>query len=262
VVSIRQPAVAGFFYPDDPRTLREAVRAYLADAPHAAASAPKALVAPHAGYAYSGAVAASAYATLAQARGRITRVVLLGPAHRRAFHGLAAPTVDIFATPLGQIEIDRAALGLLAGLAQVHRLDAAHAGEHSLEVQLPFLQEVLGEFKLVPLAVGHARADEVAEVLERLWGGPETLVVISTDLSHFHDYDTARRIDGQTCAAIEALDYKALDHDSACGAVPLSGLLLLARRHALNISRLDLRNSGDTTGGRERVVGYGSWALA
>jgi AmmeMemoRadiSam system protein B len=263
MASIRQPAVAGLFYPDDPRALREVVQTYLARSlPAEPVTMPKALVAPHAGYIYSGPVAASAYATLAEARGRITRVVLLGPSHRHPFRGLAAPTVEYFATPLGRIAIDHEALGALAGLAQVHRLDAAHSGEHSLEVHLPFLQEVLGEFRLVPLAVGQARADEVAEVLERLWGGPETLVVISTDLSHYHDYASARRLDAATCAAIEALRFEELDHESACGRMPLAGLLLLARRRGLRVHTLDLRNSGDTAGGRDRVVGYGSWALA
>jgi hypothetical protein len=263
VASIRAPAVAGLFYPDDPRALHEVVQGYLARAlPPEARQAPKALVAPHAGYVYSGPVAASAYATLAEARGRITRVVLLGPAHRHAFRGLAAPTVEFFATPLGRIPVDQVALAALAGLAQFHRLDAAHAGEHSLEVHLPFLQEVLGAFRLVPLVVGQARPGEVAAVLERLWGGPETLVVISTDLSHYHDYAGAKRLDTATCAAIEGLRFEDLDHESACGRTPLAGLLLLARRRGLSVSTLDLRNSGDTAGGRDRVVGYGSWALA
>jgi AmmeMemoRadiSam system protein B len=263
MASIRQPAVAGLFYPDDPRALHEVVQAYLASAlPADDPAAPKALIAPHAGYIYSGPVAATAYAALGRARDHIKRVVLLGPAHRHAFRGLAAPSVEYFATPLGTIAIDHAALGTLAGMAQFVTLDAAHAGEHSLEVHLPFLQEVLGTFTLVPLVVGQAGSEEVAAVLEKLWGGPETLIVISTDLSHYRDYAGARSIDRTTCAAIESLRYEEIGHESACGRAPLSGLLLLARRRGMGITTLDLRNSGDTAGGRDRVVGYGSWALA
>ena len=263
MASIRQPAVAGLFYPDDPRALHEVVQAYLASAlPAEDVDAPKALIAPHAGYIYSGPVAACAYAPLASARGRVKRVVLLGPAHRHAFRGIAAPSVEFFATPLGSIAVDHAALAALSGMPHVVTLDAAHTGEHSLEVHLPFLQEVLGTFTLVPLVVGNASAEDVAAVLERLWGGPETLIVISTDLSHYRDYAGARAIDRTTCSAIEALRFEELGHESACGRVPLAGLLLQARRLGLRITTLDLRNSGDTAGGRDRVVGYGSWALA
>ena len=263
MASIRPPAVAGLFYPDDPRALREVVQAYLARVlPPEPGPSPKILVAPHAGYIYSGPVAASAYALLGAMRRQVSRVVLLGPAHHHGFRGLAAPTVEFFATPLGLIPIDHEALAPLWDRPWLQRLDAAHTREHSLEVHLPFLQEALAAFRLVPLVVGQCGAEDVAAALESLWGGPETLIVISTDLSHYHDHATARRLDAATCAAIERLRFEELDHDAACGRTPLAGALLLARRRGLSASTLDLRNSGDTAGGRDRVVGYGSWAIA
>jgi AmmeMemoRadiSam system protein B len=224
--------------------------------------APKLIVVPHAGYVYSGPVAASAYATLTAARGRIHRVVLLGPTHRVAVRGLAAPTDDRFETPLGTVPIDQAALAQIDKLPQIERSDVAHAFEHSLEVQLPFLQQTLGEgFSLVPLAVGDARPEEVDEVLELLWGGPETLIVISTDLSHYLRYDEAQQRDRHTIDRVLALD-ATLATDEACGAHPLNGALLAAQRHGLRPQLLDLRNSGDTAGDRSRVVGYGAFAVA
>jgi AmmeMemoRadiSam system protein B/AmmeMemoRadiSam system protein A len=259
---VRPAAVAGTFYEDDPRALRESVEECLRDAGPPSGPAPKALIVPHAGYVYSGPVAARAYAQLAPLRGRVQRVVLLGPAHRVALRGLAAPRTEAFATPLGVIPIDGPALARLDGLPQVLRSDEPHALEHSLEVQLPFLQVVLGEFALVPLVVGDASAEEVALVLERLWLGDETLLVISSDLSHYLDYESARRIDAETCRAIEELRPDALGRDSACGRVPVRGLLVAARRHGLAARTLDLRSSGDTAGDRRRVVGYGAWAFA
>lgn len=256
------PAVAGFFYPRDRDALEKSVRGLLADAPDCAReAAPKALIAPHAGYAYSGPVAASAYARFAPLAGRVERVVLLGPTHRVPVRGLAAPTSVAFDTPLGAVPVDRDAIEHALALPQVCLDDAAHAPEHSLEVQLPFLQVVLGRFSLVPLAVGDATAEEVAEVLELLWGGPETRIVVSSDLSHYYDYATARRLDAETCRAIEALAPGALGRESACGRVPLRGLLLAARRRGLHAETLDLRSSGDTAGARDEVVGYGAWAL-
>jgi hypothetical protein len=218
------------------------------------------LLVPHAGYVYSGAIAAAAYAQLAGARGRIRRVVLLGPTHRVALRGLAAPLATAFRTPLGAVPIDGAALAALDDLPQLLRSDAAHAQEHSLEVQLPFLQQVLGDFSLVPLAVGDARPQDVAEVLERLWGGAETLIVISSDLSHYLPYAQARARDRATLARVLQLD-PLLSHDEACGATPLAGALLAARRHGLQARLLDLRNSGDTAGDRDRVVGYAAVAF-
>jgi AmmeMemoRadiSam system protein B len=207
-------------------------------------------------------VAASAYAALGPLRGAVRRVVLLGPSHRVPVRGLAVPDTDAFATPLGEVPLDLEALALALSLPQVRRLEAAHAFEHSLEVQLPFLQRVLGDFRLAPFAVGEARDAEVAELIELLWGGPETLLVVSSDLSHYEDYATARRLDRATSEAIVALDPAPLGFESACGQVPVRGLLVVARRHGLRASLLDLRSSGDTAGSRERVVGYGAYAFA
>ena len=261
MVATRPPAVAGLFYPAERPVLHETVTGLLAGVAAAPAAAPKALVAPHAGYVYSGPVAASAYARLAAARGRVTRVVLLGPAHRVWFEGLALPSHRVFATPLGPVPVDPDARARLADLPQVMVFDAAHAAEHSLEVHLPFLQETLGTFAVVPLVVGAATPDQVAEVIDRLWGGPETLVVVSSDLSHYHDYATARRLDAATTRAIEHLRFEDLDDGSACGRIPLSGLLFVARRRGMAVETLDVRNSGDTAGPRDSVVGYGAWAL-
>lgn len=257
---VRPAAVAGRFYPLDPAELRRHLEACI-PAPEAGHVLPKALIVPHAGYIYSGPVAGRAYARLAGARGLIRRVVLLGPAHFVRLRGLALPEADAFATPLGLVPLDPTAAPTLAGLPQVSVSDHPHAPEHSLEVHLPFLQYTLGTFELVPLVVGEARFEEVEEVLERLWGGPETLVVVSTDLSHYLDDATAKAVDAATAAAIEALRPEAIGFEQACGRIPLGGLLRLARRKGMRIERLDLRNSGDTAGPRHQVVGYGAWAL-
>ncbi len=263
----RRPAVAGTFYPASPRALEEAVREYLRVAherQHGAPreAAPKALIAPHAGYLYSGPVAASGYARIAPRAAEIRRVVLLGPAHRVPVRGLAAPRADVFETPLAPTPLDRAALERVLALPQVVASDTPHAHEHSLEVHLPFLQLVLDDFSLAPLVVGDATPEEVAEVLDLLWGGPETLVVVSSDLSHYLDYATARRIDAETTRAIEALDPDAIRSEQACGQIPVQGLLLAARRRGLRVRAVDVRNSGDTAGARDSVVGYGSYVVA
>jgi AmmeMemoRadiSam system protein B/AmmeMemoRadiSam system protein A len=221
---------------------------------------PKALIVPHAGYVYSGPVAARAYDELAAARGVVKRVVLLGPVHRVPVRGLALPGVEAFDTPLGRIPVDAAAVRMLAPLRQVVTSPAAHAMEHSLEVQLPFLQKMLGEFSLLPLAVGDARPQEVREVIDKLWGGPETLFVLSTDLSHYHGYEDARRIDRATLARIAAFDTD-LNHEEACGATPLNGFLAAAKARGLSIRLLGACNSGDTAGDKDRVVGYAAFAL-
>ena len=258
---IRPPAVAGTFYPDDPDELRRMVRGYLRQA-DSAGPVPKALIAPHAGYIYSGPVAANAYARLAGAADRIRRVVLLGPSHRVPFRGLAASSADAFATPLGEVPLDRPVIDALLSLPQVRLLDEAHAWEHSLEVHLPFLQEVLGDFRLVPLVVGDATYEEVDGVLERSWDGDETLIVVSSDLSHYHDYATARRLDAATSQAIVELRPQDIHYEDACGRIPVGGLLEAARQHHLRGELLDLRNSGDTAGPRDQVVGYGAYAFA
>jgi hypothetical protein len=257
----RPTAVAGTFYPAERARLHEAVNRLLDGAAPAEPSAPiKALIVPHAGYVYSGPIAASAYARLRGQAGRIARVVLLGPVHRVPVRGLALPDCGAFETPLGPIEIDAAAVASLADLPQVRKSAPAHAHEHSLEVHLPFLIEVLGKFRLVPFAVGDASPTEVAQVLDRLWGGPETLLVISSDLSHYLPYPQAQRIDRTTAQTVLAMS-PTLDHDAACGATPVNGLLLAARRRGMSARLLDLRNSGDTAGDKSRVVGYASFAF-
>jgi AmmeMemoRadiSam system protein B/AmmeMemoRadiSam system protein A len=262
MLSIRPAAVAGTFYPADKATLQSQVQACLGETPTSGSGAPpKLLVVPHAGYIYSGPIAGHAYARLAPWAAKIRRVVLLGPAHRVALRGLAMPTVDAFETPLGRVRIDQEARAALAGLAQVVADDRAHALEHALEVQLPFLQTVLGSsFTLLPLAVGNAGAGEVAEVIERLWGGDETLIVVSSDLSHYLPYDDARATDRTTAARIAALATD-IDPHEACGAHALNGALAAARQHGLQAELLDLRNSGDTAGDRRRVVGYAALSL-
>jgi AmmeMemoRadiSam system protein B len=259
---VRPPAVAGVFYSRDREELSRAVNAMLAAAASVepARGLPKAIIAPHAGYIYSGPVAASVYALLKPARGRVKRVVLLGPTHRIAVRGLALPDADAFATPLGAVPVDSEAEAASSQLPQVVVHGAAHAWEHSIEVHLPFLQTVLGEFAFLPLAVGHAEPEEVAEVLDLLYGGPETLIVVSSDLSHYLPYREAQAIDRETCRAV--LDLASdITHEQACGATPVNGLTLCARRAGLRPRLIDLRNSGDTAGDRSRVVGYGAFAF-
>lgn len=262
MLAVRPAAVAGTFYPGAPRQLGADVHAYLAAAGVTGGRTwPKALIVPHAGYVYSGPVAATAYATLALARDAIRRVVLLGPVHRVPVRGLALPAATAFATPLGSVAVDREAVARVRALPQVVESAAAHAHEHSLEVQLPFLQSVLGAFAMVPFAVGDASPEEVAEVIELLWGGSETLIVVSSDLSHYHPYGDALRIDRRTADHILALA-STLDHEQACGATPINGFALCAKRHALTAALLDLRNSGDTAGDKSRVVGYAAFSFS
>lgn len=257
---VRPAAVAGMFYSGVQQRLARDVGDFLAAVPAREATAPKAVIVPHAGYVYSGPIAASAYARLAPLRDTVTRVVLLGPTHRVPVRGLATTGARAFATPLGDVPIDRDAVERALALPQVVVKDASHAQEHALEVQLPFLQTVLRDFSLVPFAVGDATHGEVADVIDLLWGGPETLVVISSDLSHYHGYDVARDIDRRTADTILALT-PTLDHEQACGATPINGLLLCARARGLSPQLLDLRNSGDTAGDRSHVVGYASFAF-
>jgi AmmeMemoRadiSam system protein B len=255
----RLPAVAGLFYPDNPYELRALVKRYLDAAPHSA-SRPKAIIVPHAGYIYSGRVAATAYRKLVGLDPPVERVVLAGPSHRVPVEGIAVPDATSFETPLGSVPLDLATIERLLELPRVFSSNLPHRMEHSLEVQLPFLQMALGDFSLVPLAVGNAAPAVVADALEACWGGPETLVVISSDLSHYRDYAAAQEIDAATARAIvgRADD---LQDEQACGCRLLNGLMRLARRRKLEVEALDLRNSGDTSGDRSRVVGYGAFAL-
>lgn len=259
--NVRKPAVAGSFYPADPEKLRRTVQELLAAA-HSESPVPKAIIVPHAGYIYSGPIAASAYAPLIWVEERphpIQRVVLLGPAHYTAFDGLAASSADAFETPLGPVPIDTPSIKRIQDLPQVQLIDLAHRKEHSLEVQLPFLQEVLGSFLLVPLAVGFSPSEDVADVMDALWEAQGTIIVVSSDLSHYYDYDTARRLDAATSQAIEALQPEKISPEQACGSYVISGLLTLARRRGWTARTTDLRNSGDTAGDRESVVGYGAF---
>jgi AmmeMemoRadiSam system protein B/AmmeMemoRadiSam system protein A len=257
---VKQPGVAGLFYPADRETCAAQIDACLKAAMPASVD-PKVLVAPHAGYIYSGVVAGTAYATLKNRRGTINRVVLLGPNHRVGFSGIALSTAERWATPLGEIPVDMEAMAKLRGLPDVMVADEPFAQEHSLEVHLPFLQAVLGDFTLVPVLVGDAAPELVAQALRECWGGPETLIVVSSDLSHFHDHDTATQMDGEAARAIEVLRPDLLRDEQACGNRPLRGLMLEARRRDLRVTALDVRNSGDTQGNPERVVGYGSFAF-
>ena len=259
---VRPAAVAGKFYPRDARELDKEVADLLDGVENLAPrfGHPKALIVPHAGYVYSGPVAARAYDELAAARGVVKRVVLLGPVHRVPVRGLALPGVEAFDTPLGRIPVDAEAVRMLAPFRQVVTSPAAHAAEHSLEVQLPFLQKMLGEFALLPLAVGDARTQEVRDVIERLWGGAETLFILSTDLSHYHAYEEARAIDRATLSRIAGFGTD-LNHEEACGATPLNGFLGAAKARGLSIRLLGASNSGDTAGGKDRVVGYAAFAL-
>lgn len=260
--AVRPAAVAGMFYPGEPSALAAEVASYLARDAHAEERerSPKALIAPHAGYVYSGPIAGSAYARIRALAGRVRRVVLAGPAHRVYVRGVALPAAREFETPLGKVALDAEAIEAARAFPFVEVSDRAHALEHSLEVHLPFLQAALGQFRLVPLVVGDAAPDEVAALLEALWGGEETLVVVSSDLSHYLPYESARRRDGGTARAILGLDARLVPED-ACGAAPINGLLELARARGLEAELLDLRNSGDTAGSRDRVVGYGAFAF-
>jgi hypothetical protein len=258
----RPAAVAGAFYPGDATILACEVEEFVRRGGQAGpgVAPPKAIIAPHAGYAYSGPIAGSAYARVAPLKGTVSRVVLAGPAHRVFVRGAAVPEASAFATPLGDIELDQQALARLRRLPFVESSDRPHALEHCLEVHLPFLVAVLGAFRLVPVVVGGASPGEMAQLLEEVWGGDETLVVVSSDLSHYLPYASARARDRDTAQAILDLDPR-LDPEDACGAAPVNGLLEIARRRGLEVELVDLRNSADTAGGRDQVVGYGSFVF-
>ncbi len=258
---VRLAAHAGRFYPADPDQLRTEVLTLLASARSNGGPSPKAIIAPHAGYMYSGPIAASAYAQLERARDVVRRVVLVGPSHFASFDGLAVSNADAFATPLGSVQLDREGLALACALPRVCVDESAHRPEHSLEVHLPFLQSVLSGFRLVPVLVGHASEKEVGQVIDALWGGPETRVVISSDLSHYHDHARACALDSRTACAIETLRSDLLSEQSACGWEVIAGMLYVARRRGLGCRIIDLRNSGDTAGHHDRVVGYGAFVF-
>jgi len=255
---IRKPAVAGQFYSKRAGELSATVTTLLQEVQDLDTPAPKALIVPHAGYFYSGPVAAIAYARLQEYRDRYRRVILLGPCHRTPVYGLALSSADVYRTPLGDVPVDNDAVANL-DFPGVQIFDAAHQYEHSLEVHLPFLQALLRNFSVVPIVVGDASPELVSQVLDALWGGPETLIVVSSDLSHYLKCDEARAIDAVTCQAIEDLDAAQINHDMACGATPVAGLLIAAKRRSMTVTTLDQRNSADTTGDRRHVVGYGAW---
>lgn len=263
----RPAAVAGAFYPGDATELSDWVDRLMAEALAMQGSAahkppiPKAIIVPHAGYKFSGAVAATGYVRVAPIADRIRRVVLFGPAHRVAVRGLGVPSTEAFTTPLGRVNLDQENLEILKAQPYTAVSDEAHAQEHSLEVQLPFLQKILGDFQLTPVAVGMGRGDVVADALKRVWGGPETLIVISSDLSHYHDYEEAQRRDSAASMAIMSLSAGRLRSEDACGWRPVDGMLRRARDLDLKPTTLDIRNSGDTASPHDRVVGYGSWAF-
>jgi len=258
--TVRNPAVAGMFYPADRDDLSQVISYMLTNA-KPKDIIPRALIAPHAGYQYSGEIAATAYKQLEPIKHNIQRVVLLGPSHCVAFAGCAASQADYFRTPLGDIKLDQQAIQTLVADSKVQILEAAHAQEHSLEVQLPFLQTVLDEFSLVPIVVGDAKTDNVVEILEFFWSDPKTFFVISSDLSHYHDYVTAQNMDKQTSDAIVKLQPENISYDQACGRKPVIGLLHLAKKHHMTGMSLDIRNSGDTAGPKDQVVGYGAYGF-
>ena len=257
--NIKQPCVDGYFYPGNPEILKKTVHTLIMKAKSYDIEPPKAIIAPHAGYVYSGPVAATIYKTLIPSKDLIKRVVLLGPAHRLAFNGIATTNCEGFATPLGNVPIDLKAITSVLSLPNIQVLEHAYDMEHSLEVQLPFLQVILSNFSLVPFVVGNAKADDVANLILHLWGGPETLIVISSDLSHYYDYATAQNFDLAASKAITDLAADDLKDHHACGRLPIKGLLLASAKLQLQAQVLDLRNSGDTAGAKDRVVGYGAY---
>jgi len=258
---VRRPAVAGMFYPSDPAELRDMVTTFFRDADDSG-PAPKALIAPHAGFEYSGPVAGTAFRQLAPLRGTITRVVMAGPTHRVPFRGIALCSAKRFATPLGEVPVDEDAQASISGMPGVIPFDMAHEKEHSLETHLPFLQLALDQFSIVPLVIGDTDPREIAAVFEALWGGPETLFAISSDLSHYMSYNAARKLDTSTSQAIENLRPEDIGYDQACGRLPIQGLLMCAKKHGLKARTLDQRSSGDTAGPKDQVVGYGAYVFS
>ncbi len=264
IEQIRPTAVAGLFYPNSADELSDTINAYLANTAQTMTSPKtiKAIVAPHAGYVYSGPIAASAYTLLRKTNSQFNKVILLGPAHRVKLTGIAIPTVQQFDSPLGPINIDQELLMQINQFDFVHESDLAHKEEHCLEVQLPFLQTVLQDFKIVPLLIGDISAEQVSLVLESIWDVDNLLIVVSTDLSHYYDYITAQKLDQKTSQFIEELNSNKIEYDHACGKTALQALLLSAKKHKLCAKTIDLRNSGDTAGEKNKVVGYGAYVIS
>ncbi|MGB1801307.1 MAG: AmmeMemoRadiSam system protein B, partial [Gammaproteobacteria bacterium] len=263
-ISIRPTAVAGSFYPKQASELNNMLEKFLSQYAvndSVKITIPKAIIAPHAGYIYSGQTAASVYSNLEQVKDKIKRVVLLGPTHRVYVNGIALPSNTHFSSPLGNVSIDTESLKKISSHSFVDYIDEAHTQEHSLEVHIPFLQKVLNDFVLLPILVSNAAPEQVATILKELWGNDETLIVISSDLSHFLNYETANKTDSHTTELIEKFDYEHIGSKQACGCMPMRGLLKLAQEKNMTIQTVDLRNSGDTAGSKDRVVGYGAYAL-
>jgi len=260
MVKVREPAVAGVFYPADPNQLTGLIDGFLSEMTDPAAP-PKAIIAPHAGYTYSGPIAASVYACLRPARETICRVVLIGPSHRVSFRGLAASSAEAFLTPLGAVKVDRACIHHLLQLKFVVIRDDAHLREHGLEVHLPFLQRMINEFSIVPLVFGDISYMRVADILRELWGGPETLIIISSDFSHYYPYNQARVLDHEAAQSILKLEPDSIRPEQACGRVGIQALVEVVREKGLHAELLDLRSSGDTSRNQDQVVGYGAFAF-
>jgi len=258
--NIRYPAVAGMFYPESPKELEQLIHSLLDNAT-SNGNSPKAIISPHAGYIYSGSIAASAFKTFESDSQNINHIVLLGPSHRVALRGCALSSADYFRTPLGDIPINYDARKHLLTYDDVQINDAAHAQEHSLEVQLPFLQSLLNDFTLTPIIVGENKMQHTAKILETFWQESNTRFVISSDLSHYHNYQTAQKLDQETNLAILNKQPENIQYDHACGRNPVNGLLSFAKQHDLSVKMLDLRNSGDTAGPKDQVVGYGAWGF-
>ena len=255
----RPPAVANQFYPGNPERLQQTV-ANLISASKRSALSPKALIAPHAGYMYSGPIAASAYTHLYNIAEPIKTGVLIGPSHRVRLEGLAASRAVCFETPLGDVRVNQEENARLMNRFEwVHYNDNAHALEHGLEVQLPFLQTMLDDFTIVPLVCGDSLPEQVSTVLNILGEDRKTFIVISSDLSHFHDYSTACFVDKVTTEAIETYTWEAINGKMACGHIAIRGCLQFAKKHHLRVYTVAQCNSGDTQGNKQKVVGYGAY---
>jgi AmmeMemoRadiSam system protein B len=257
----KQPNVAGRFYPGQQSVLKQTVAELLGDAPTVDIEQPKAIIVPHAGYVYSGSVAATAYKPFLKFKHNIRNIILVGPAHFVTFFGIATTFADSFITPLGAVEVNHELVKSALECDPVLELDQAFQQEHCLEVQLPFISELFPNAKITPLLVGNAKYSDVATLLKKLWGDKDTLIIISSDLSHYHDYKTANKLDQATSDAIESIQPDKMEPHSACGKIPIQGLLQCAKEFGLKVNKLDLRNSGDTAGDKSRVVGYGAYYL-